>query len=283
MNILGIFGNFDLETAPYSNMDSPLNIASLVLSILIFVAIDALFFYWLKRWFVRIFLLSSEVAIILFWVFGLDLPLLIILSIFIVAVSFFFLHNSAEGRKYVSNKATKPSSPKRLFNRKPAPEPLFDREAVYKKVNDAVLIMSKKKIGALITFEKEDPLNDFIAKGVKLDCPVCSEIIQTIFYPGTRLHDGAVIIRNDTISAASVYYQTVDIAMPGKFGSRHRAALSISSQVDAVTVVVSEETGRISIAFEGELVSVEPESFLQTFEDYMSIKSEPKELPEASV
>ena len=259
--------------APYLDMGNYLNMVSLIMAIIIFAGFDVVLFFWLKRWFVRIFLTASELAIVLFWLFGLDLLLFIVLAFFIVAVSFFFLHNSAEGRKYVSNNVKK-RLPSKIFRGKPTPEALFDREAVYKKVADAVLIMSKKKVGALITFERGDNLRDYIAKGVTVNCPVSSEILQTIFYPGTRLHDGAVIIRNDLIAAASVYYQTVDIAMPGKFGSRHRAALSISSQVDAVTVVVSEETGRISIAYEGEIQSVEPDSFLQTFEEYMSNDNE---------
>ena len=257
------------DPAPYFDMGNYLNLVSLIMAIVIFAGFDAVLFFWLKRSFVRTFLVASELAIVLFWLFGLDLLLFIVLAFFIVAVSFFFLHNSAEGRKYVSNNIKKRPQAK-IFRGKPTPEALFDREAVYKKVADAVLVMSKKKVGALITFERGDNLRDYIAKGVTINCPVSSEILQTIFYPGTRLHDGAVIIRNDTIAAASVYYQTVDIAMPGKFGSRHRAALSISSQVDAVTVVVSEETGRISIAYEGEIQSVEPDSFLQTFEEYMA-------------
>ena len=261
------------DPAPYLDMGNYLNMVSLIMAIIIFAGFDVVLFFWLKRSFVRIFLTASELAIVLFWLFGLDLLLFIVLAFFIVAVSFFFLHNSAEGRKYVSNNVKK-RLPSKIFRGKPTPEALFDREAVYKKVTDAVLIMSKKKVGALITFERGDNLRDYIAKGVTVNCPVSSEILQTIFYPGTRLHDGAVIIRNDLIAAASVYYQTVDIAMPGKFGSRHRAALSISSQVDAVTVVVSEETGRISIAYEGEIQSVEPDSFLQTFEEYMSNDNE---------
>lgn len=261
------------DPAPYLDMGNYLNMVSLIMAIIIFAGFDVVLFFWLKRSFVRIFLTASELAIVLFWLFGLDLLLFIVLAFFIVAVSFFFLHNSAEGRKYVSNNVKK-RLPSKIFRGKSTPEALFDREAVYKKVADAVLIMSKKKVGALITFERGDNLRDYIAKGVTVNCPVSSEILQTIFYPGTRLHDGAVIIRNDLIAAASVYYQTVDIAMPGKFGSRHRAALSISSQVDAVTVVVSEETGRISIAYEGEIQSVEPDSFLQTFEEYMSNDNE---------
>ena len=113
--------------------------------------------------------------------------------------------------------------------------------------------------------------------GTRIDAPVSAELLQTIFYPGTRLHDGAVIIRNDMIVAASVYYTPTTRPLTGKFGSRHRAAIGISETTDAVTVVVSEETGRISIAYEGELRTVGPDEFLTVFEDYMALVEPKKE------
>ena len=91
----------------------------------------------------------------------------------------------------------------------------------------------------------------------------------TIFYPGTRLHDGAVVIKRDFILAASVYYTPTTKPLTGKYGSRHRAAIGISEITDSVTVVVSEETGRISLAVAGELIPVNNETFLITFEEYM--------------
>ena len=101
---------------------------------------------------------------------------------------------------------------------------------------------------------------------------------MTIFYPGTRLHDGAVVLRKDHILAASVYYTPTTKPLTGKFGSRHRAAIGISEVSDSVTVVVSEETGRISLAVAGELIHVPADNFLRTLEDYIladsSLKSE---------
>lgn len=154
-------------------------------------------------------------------------------------------------------------------------EKAFDKEAMYKAVENAVLDFSKSRTGAIITFEKNTPLNDIVKNGVPVNAPVSTELLQTIFYPGTRLHDGAVVIHRGTIIAASVFFTPTTKAFAGKYGSRHRAALGISEISDAVTVVVSEETGRISLAINGELESVEPRNFLRVFENYMdSIKEE---------
>ena len=107
--------------------------------------------------------------------------------------------------------------------------------------------------------------------GTIINAPVSQELLETIFYEGTRLHDGAVIIRGNIIVAASVYYTPSTRAVNGKFGSRHRAAFGISEVTDSVTVVVSEETGRVSIAYNGSLEVVPLDTFLSEFSDLMSI------------
>ena len=146
---------------------------------------------------------------------------------------------------------------------------VYDRHAICQKVALAVETLSKTKTGALITFEKNTPLTDVVKTGTILNAPVTPELLTTIFYPGTRLHDGAVVIRRDLILAASVYYTPTTRPLTGKFGSRHRAAIGISELTDSVTVVVSEETGRVSLAYHGELIPVAPDSFLRTIEEYL--------------
>jgi len=146
---------------------------------------------------------------------------------------------------------------------------VFDRHAVCQKVAIAVETLSKSKTGALITFEKNVLLSDIVKSGTILNAPITPELLVTIFYPGTRLHDGAVVIRRDQILAASVYYTPTTRPLTGKFGSRHRAAIGISEITDSVTVVVSEETGRVSLAYHGELIPVPPDSFLRTVEEYL--------------
>ena len=148
-------------------------------------------------------------------------------------------------------------------------EKVYDRQEVCEKVSIAVQTLSKSKTGALITFEKGDKFTEIVKSGTVLNAPITPELLTTIFYPGTRLHDGAVVIRRDEILAASVYYTPTTRPLTGKFGSRHRAAIGISELTDSVTVIVSEETGRISIAFKGELIPVAQDNFLRTLEDYL--------------
>ncbi len=143
----------------------------------------------------------------------------------------------------------------------------LDRKQLYKVISTTVSMLSSAKIGAIMTFEKKNSLDEYIKQGVKVNAPVSSELLTTIFYPGTTLHDGAVIIRGNMIEAASVYYTPTIKALGGKFGARHRASLGISEVCDAVTIVVSEETGRISLAIDGELIAVNRENFLEVFKE----------------
>ncbi len=135
----------------------------------------------------------------------------------------------------------------------------FDRGgsfSVIDEVIDAVKSLSRSKTGALIVFSKGSTLNDLIDKGVDVDASVSSELLVTIFNKATPLHDGAVIIRNNKIIAASAYLpisQNPNIS--SVFGTRHRAALGISEVNDVLVVVVSEETGRVSVAHNGSLTS----------------------------
>ncbi len=149
-------------------------------------------------------------------------------------------------------------------------EKIFDRNAMYKNVEAAVLSLSKSRTGAIITFEKNTSLKDIMKNGVPVHAPVSAELLQTIFYTGTRLHDGAVVIHGNEIVAASVFFTPTTKPFAGKYGSRHRAAIGVSEVSDAVTVVVSEETGRISFAVSGQLETVDPTKFLRAFETYMS-------------
>ena len=114
---------------------------------------------------------------------------------------------------------------------------------------------------------------DIIKNGVPVNAPLSPELLQTIFYEGTRLHDGAVVIHGNEIVAASVFFTPTTKPFAGKYGSRHRAAIGVSEVSDAVTVVVSEETGRISFAVNGDLEAVNQTNFRRVFETYMSDNS----------
>jgi len=145
----------------------------------------------------------------------------------------------------------------------------YDKEMIYELIYDAVSFMSKNKIGALITIERTTKLDNYTKNGVLLNAPLSSEMLTTIFYPGTRLHDGAVIIRGSFILAANVYYQPTTKPVLGKLGSRHRAAIGISEATDAVTIVVSEESGRLSLTYGGQLEPVYLDTFKQTLANYI--------------
>jgi len=124
------------------------------------------------------------------------------------------------------------------------------------EVIEAVRNMAHSKTGALIVFARKSSLQDLVDFGVKLDSTVKAELLETIFKRDTPLHDGAVVIRNNRIVAASCYLpisQNPNIS--SVFGTRHRAAVGISETNNVFVIVVSEETGRISIARNGDLTS----------------------------
>ncbi|MEK4387760.1 diadenylate cyclase CdaA [Solibacillus sp. FSL W7-1464] len=123
-------------------------------------------------------------------------------------------------------------------------------EAMKKSVN----YMAKRRIGALISIEKDTGLNEYVETGIKMDAAISSELMINIFIPNTPLHDGAVIIQKNQIAASACYLPLSESAFISKeLGTRHRAALGLSEVTDAITIVVSEETGAISITANGNL------------------------------
>ena len=118
---------------------------------------------------------------------------------------------------------------------------------------DAVDRLSKTKTGALIVIERETKLGEIIKTGISLDCAIVPELLCNIFFNKAPLHDGAVIIRDFRIHAAGCFLPLTTRSIGNDLGTRHRAAIGISEVSDAVVVVVSEETGIISVACEGDL------------------------------
>ena len=122
-------------------------------------------------------------------------------------------------------------------------------------VSDVVLAatsLSAKRIGALIAIERRDGLKTYIENGVRLDAAVSYELLVNIFVPGTPLHDGAVIVSGNRVASASSFLPlTQRTGLPKEYGTRHRAAIGLSEETDAVVVVISEERGSISIARDG--------------------------------
>lgn len=125
---------------------------------------------------------------------------------------------------------------------------------------NATMACSTGKVGALITLEQGHSLSDFIKTGTSMNSIVTADLLQTIFMPSTPLHDGAVIIQGDRIACASAYFPPTNLEVPSRYGARHRAAIGISEITDSITIVVSEKTGRISIAEEGKLLTMNQQS-----------------------
>ena len=235
-----------------------------VVALLVLVGFGVLVVFLFKRKITYIIYSVNAFVTLVAWFFGLKLIMYLSLVMLSVALVTFFSVNVASIRPYISDSL----AGKNISFRKNS-EKIFDRHALYLKIESAVIALSKSRTGAIITFERNVELSDFVKSGTILNSPVTPELLLTIFYPGTRLHDGAVVIKRDFILAASVYYTPTTKPLTGKYGSRHRAAIGISEITDSVTVVVSEETGRISLAVAGELIPVNNEKFLRTFEEYM--------------
>jgi len=122
------------------------------------------------------------------------------------------------------------------------------------RVVTAACNMSDRRHGALIAFERESSLNTFVEEATTLDAKVTARLIETLFHPGTALHDGAIVVRKDRIVAAGCFFPLPQEGeIDRSFGTRHRAALGVTEETDAVVLVVSEETGAISIAKAGGL------------------------------
>lgn len=119
----------------------------------------------------------------------------------------------------------------------------------------AVSQMAAVRTGAIIVIPQQVALGEFIETGVRIDAKVTSELIETIFYPGSALHDMAIIIQGDRIVAARVQLPLAESSSRfGQLGSRHRAAIGVTGSSDAIVIVVSEETGIVSVALDGNLI-----------------------------
>jgi diadenylate cyclase len=130
-----------------------------------------------------------------------------------------------------------------------------DIERMVDEIVRACAQLSRQRFGALIVIERETGLQDYADKGVPLDAALTRQLLINIFFPNSPLHDAAVIVRGDRIVAASVVLPLTDnVSAMGQLGTRHRAAIGITEESDALAVVVSEETGQIAVAHNGRLI-----------------------------
>ncbi|MCD8203523.1 MAG: diadenylate cyclase [Coprobacillus sp.] len=248
-----------------------MSMAAFIISICAILLVYLLLFYSfgmvIKRKVPFIILTFFFVLNILTFIFNLMYVFIMVSVLLAVYLLYMLYTNLGDFRSFLGN----PFKVVNAKNAKPSIERIYDREELYDQINTAVLSLAHSKTGAIITFERNTTLKDIIKNGIEVNAPVSSDLLLTIFYPGTRLHDGAVVIHNNTILAASVFFTPSTRPFAVKYGSRHRAAIGISEVSDAVTVVVSEETGRISIAVNGSLETVSTEKFLTVFTNYMSM------------
>ena len=129
-----------------------------------------------------------------------------------------------------------------------------EREKVVYEITSAMETLRKERIGALMVIERDNSLTEYIQKSKKIYADISSDLLISIFFPNNPLHDGGVIIQGDKITSAGAVFPTSDnLKISKRLGTRHRAALGISETGDCIALVVSEETGRLSIAMNGEL------------------------------
>lgn len=275
-HIMGIFINLP----DYQNLDFWLSCFFIAVAL---IAVVYFILRHIKRIFVTLFYFIIVPVILAFYVLTLLPAFYTTLGIFAAATIIFVLLNIPEFRSLISNPPIKqvtflgfPTKNKGRSGK--APQEMYDLEAVVKEIETAVENLSKTKTGALITIEGSDTLENTIKNGTLIDAEVNSALLQSIFYKGTILHDGAVVIRGHKIIAAAVYFVPTTKGLMGKVGSRHRAAIGISDMNDSVSVIVSEETGRISIAYRGALQSVTIDKFERVLTDalYSRIKQKDK-------
>jgi diadenylate cyclase len=136
----------------------------------------------------------------------------------------------------------------RYFNRQAAADETIEELVV------ATTMLSSHRIGAIIALEREIGLRNYIESGIPLDATLTYDLIVTIFQPGSPLHDGAVIVQEDRVAAAACFLPlTVNPKVSRELGTRHRAAIGLTEEGDAVAIVVSEETGQIALARDGQI------------------------------
>lgn len=148
-----------------------------------------------------------------------------------------------------------------------------ERDTVMAEIVQTVVDLSRRRVGALLVFERKTGLEDVIETGTRLNAEVSAPLLENIFEPNTPLHDGAVVIRDDQVIAAACILPLAEASgVSRELGTRHRAAVGISENADAVVIVVSEETGIVSMARDGALKRPLSTDELKAFlNDYYSI------------
>jgi uncharacterized protein (TIGR00159 family) len=131
----------------------------------------------------------------------------------------------------------------------------IERGQVLEEITKAVVSLATRRIGGLIVLEREVGLNEYIEVGTRLDARVTRELLESVFIPHSPMHDGALVIQKGRVAAARCFLPlSVDPNLSQAFGTRHRAAVGLTEETDAVAIVISEERGKISLVVEGKVI-----------------------------
>ena len=151
-----------------------------------------------------------------------------------------------------------------------------EQHSHFQQIAETLFLLADQRVGALLVFKRMDSLADLMLNGVHLDCEITPQILETIFFDGTPLHDGAALIREGRIALASCHLPlSTNPDLPQYLGTRHRAALGLSERTDAIVVAVSEERGEVSLAEAGELIKLgSPGELVAALEQRVSTDSE---------
>lgn len=250
----------------HTRWTNPVTSIELIFLLICFTLITLFLYKLLKQRIIYIFYPIVLALDLLSFILEMNYLFIFLTSFIIISTIIYLFINLNEVRSLINNSLNFKKKEKTSNDIK---EEVTTKEDIYKKLETTVKWLSSTKTGALITIERKMSLSSYIKTGTIVNAPVTPELLETIFYEGTRLHDGAVVIRNNKIYAASVFYPSSSRGLTGKYGARHRAALGISELTDSVTIIVSEETGRVAIAYNGTLESIIIDEFLDNLKEAM--------------
>lgn len=255
----GFYNILSLAEINILNLGDITNLINFVFTLLIMLSICLITSLALKRKFVIFYNAIFFSILVVSLIFEIQLIPFLSIACILSGNLVFLLINSGFLRKYVA----KPLINEKI--KKVNSDTQTDFNTFVNNMVIAVEWLSKNKVGALITIERKNSLSDFIKSGTTLNAAFTPELVESIFYEGTRLHDGALIVQDTRIIAAAVYYPPSNNTFVGKFGARHRAAIGISEITDSITIIVSEETGRVAIAHLGVMDNIPLNEFRNIF------------------
>ncbi len=138
-----------------------------------------------------------------------------------------------------------------------------------KQVNNAIEVLTKNKIGAIITIINKDKIDKYRTDGLEVNANISAQLIISVFQKKSPLHDGALIIDNNKIAYVGTFYKITSRSIDNKYGARHRAALWISEKTDSLTIVTSEETRAISFVKKGKIFEIKKDNFQEKLVEYL--------------